>query len=124
MRRHRIFILKTAAPVFLFARKDASWAVRRLKWGMGMMGYGLSEFDKNEDVPVLTGRECEVLRFVAIGQSNKEMAKLLGIAPRTVERHIENLRNKIRARNRAHMIAKAIAYGVLISNGDEMSRMA
>ena len=89
---------------------------------MGMMGYGLNEFDKNVDVPVLTGREREVLRCVATGQSNKEMAKLLGIAPRTVERHIENLRNKIRARNRAHMIAKAIAYGVLLSNSEDMAQ--
>lgn len=110
--------------MFFLSGKDGGWAVRRLKWGMGMMGYGLNEFDKNEDVPVLTGREREVLRFVATGQSNKEMAKLLGIAPRTVERHIENLRNKIRARNRAHMIAKAIAYGVLLSNAEDISRMA
>ena len=88
------------------------------------MTNGISEFDKNEDVPVLTGREREVLSCVATGQSNTEMANLLGIAPRTVERHIENLRNKIRARNRAHMIAKAIAYGVLISNGNDISRTA
>lgn len=78
------------------------------------MSYSLNQFDRNEDVPVLTPREREVLRHVAAGQSNKEMAKELGIAPRTVERHIENLRHKIRARNRAHMIAKAIAYGVLL----------
>ena len=91
---------------------------------MVMMGYGRGDFDKIVDVPVLTNRETEVLRFVATGQSNKEMAKLLGIAPRTVERHIENLRNKIRARNRAHMIAKAIAYGVLLSNVEETSQIA
>jgi LuxR family transcriptional regulator, transcriptional regulator of spore coat protein len=110
--------------MFVLPGKDANRSGRHLKWGLSMMGYGLNEFDRNEDVPVLTSRECEVLRHVATGQSNKEMAKLLGIAPRTVERHIENLRNKIRARNRAHMIAKAIAYGVLLSNSDDMSRMA
>lgn len=89
-----------------------------------MMGYSLNEFDRDEDVPVLTNREREVLRCVATGQSNKEMAKDLGIAPRTVERHIENLRHKIRARNRAHMIAKAIAYGVLLSHQHEIARIA
>ena len=67
------------------------------------------------DMPVLTGREFQVLSFVAFGLSNKEVAIELGIAPRTVERHVENVRNKIRARNRAHMVAKAIAFGVLSS---------
>ena len=66
-----------------------------------------------EDLPMLTGRECEVLRCVALGLSNKEAAIELGIAPRTIERHVENVRNKIRARNRAHMVAKAIGLGVL-----------
>jgi LuxR family transcriptional regulator, transcriptional regulator of spore coat protein len=79
------------------------------------MNYVVNEFARAnvEDLPSLTGRECEVLRCVAIGLSNKESAIELGIAPRTVERHVENVRNKIRARNRAHMVAKAIGLGVL-----------
>ncbi len=88
------------------------------------MGYSMNEFNREQDVPVLTAREHEVLHCVATGQSNKEMAKELGIAPRTVERHIENLRHKIRARNRAHMIAKAMAYGVLLPGADEIAQRA
>ena len=33
------------------------------------------------------------------------------IAPRTVERHGENLRNKLHARNKPHLVAKALAGG-------------
>lgn len=64
-----------------------------------------------EDQPVLTERERQVLRCVASGLSSKEAAQQLGIAPRTVDRHIENLRHKLRARNKTHMVAKAIASG-------------
>lgn len=58
--------------------------------------------------PALTRREAEVLSLVAYGYSAKEIASLIQIAPRTVERHTENLRLKLRARNRAHLITLAI----------------
>lgn len=63
--------------------------------------------------PSLTHRELEVLELVANGYSAKEVAQQIGIAPRTVERHIENVRLKMRARNRAHMITQAILSGTL-----------
>lgn len=63
--------------------------------------------------PDLTRRESEVLELVANGLSAKEVAHEIGIAPRTVERHIENVRMKMRARNRAHMVAQAVISGVL-----------
>lgn len=61
----------------------------------------------------LTAREREILQFAASGLSFKEIAQQVEIAPRTVERHIENVRNKLRARNKSHMIAKAVALGIL-----------
>ncbi|WP_106639166.1 response regulator transcription factor [Allosphingosinicella vermicomposti] len=64
--------------------------------------------------PDLTPRESEVLELVANGLSAKEVAHEIGIAPRTVERHIENVRMKMRARNRAHMVAQAVLNGVLV----------
>ena len=45
------------------------------------------------------------------GLSSKQCAQQLGIAPRTVERHVENLRNKLNARNKPHLVAKALAAG-------------
>jgi LuxR family transcriptional regulator of spore coat protein len=60
-----------------------------------------------------TARERQVLELVADGLSAKRIAQEIGIAPRTVERHIENVRNKLRAKNKTHMIAKAMAFGLI-----------
>lgn len=61
----------------------------------------------------LTGREREVLGLVVEGYSAKEIAIELGIAPRTVECHIEHLRLKTNSRNRAQMAAEAVRSGVV-----------
>lgn len=62
----------------------------------------------------LTARETQVLELVAMGFSAKEIALSMTIAPRTVERHIENVRLKMRARNRTHMVTQAVLSGVLL----------
>jgi len=61
----------------------------------------------------LTDREREIAELVALGLSAKEAALELGIAPCTVERHVENVRLKTRTRNRVHMIAHLIRTGLL-----------
>lgn len=66
---------------------------------------------QQEDFVTLSEREREVLQCVASGLSSKQCAQQLGIAPRTVERHVENLRNKLHARNKPHLVAKALAAG-------------
>lgn len=71
------------------------------------------EMDFVDYEPVLTKRELHVLELVAHGFSAKEIAGRIEIAPRTVERHIDNVRMKLQARNRTHMIAQAIRRGVL-----------
>lgn len=67
--------------------------------------------------PVLTLREHEILEFIAQGLSTKEVAQHIDIAPRTVDRHVENVRLKLRARNRTHMVACAVMEGLLQVNG-------
>jgi HD-GYP domain-containing protein (c-di-GMP phosphodiesterase class II)/DNA-binding CsgD family transcriptional regulator len=49
----------------------------------------------------LTNREVEVLRLIARGRSNREVAQQLFIAPKTVGRHVENLYRKIGVSSRA-----------------------
>jgi DNA-binding CsgD family transcriptional regulator len=66
---------------------------------------------QQEDFVTLSEREREVLRCIARGLSSKQCALELGIAPRTVERHVENLRNKLHARNKPHLVAKGLAGG-------------
>ena len=68
-------------------------------------------FPRQQDFVTLTEREREVLQCIASGLSSKQCAQQLGIAPRTVERHVENLRNKLNARNKPHLVAKALAAG-------------
>lgn len=67
-----------------------------------------------QDYAALTPRESEILRLVAAGMSAKEIGLKLLIAPRTVDRHIDHLKMKTRAKNRAHMIALAFCDGLLV----------
>jgi DNA-binding CsgD family transcriptional regulator len=71
--------------------------------------------------PMLTPREQEVLELVARGLSAKEIAGEIGIAPRTVEGHIDTVRLKVRARNKAHMVTQAVLTGVLKIGPDHMN---
>lgn len=50
---------------------------------------------ESDPLDELTDRETEVLCLVASGRTNKEMAAELGISPRTVETHRENLMRKL-----------------------------
>jgi DNA-binding CsgD family transcriptional regulator len=63
--------------------------------------------------PALSRREQQILELVAQGYSTKQAAGHIGIAPRTVEGHVENIRLKMRARNRAHMVSQAMVAGYL-----------
>jgi non-specific serine/threonine protein kinase len=60
----------------------------------------------------LTERETEVLRLVAEGKSNQEIAATLVLSRRTVERHIANLCAKVGAHNRVEATAYALRGGI------------
>jgi DNA-binding NarL/FixJ family response regulator len=60
----------------------------------------------------LTAREVEVLRLLAEGQTNKEIAATLVVSIPTVQRHIANIYGKIGARGRADATAYAISRGL------------
>ncbi len=60
----------------------------------------------------LSPRETEVLRLLAGGDSNGQIAAQLGLSINTVERHVANLYRKIDARGRAEATAWAIRNGV------------
>jgi DNA-binding CsgD family transcriptional regulator len=62
-------------------------------------------------VQPLTRREEEVLRRIAAGDSNAEIAHRLGISVHTVERHAANIYPKIGARGRADAIAWSLRGG-------------
>ena len=56
----------------------------------------------------LTEREVEVLRLVADGRSNRQIADALFLSPRTVERHIANIYLKIEVHSKAEATAFAL----------------
>ena len=55
----------------------------------------------------LTARECEILELLASGQSNKELARTLGISPNTVKTHVARVYEKLEVDRRVHAIEKA-----------------
>ena len=77
--------------------------------------------DKAESAPIptpalpggLTRREAEVLRLIATGSSNREIANELVLSVRTVERHITNIYRKIDARRRADAVTYALRHQVI-----------
>lgn len=59
----------------------------------------------------LTKREAEVLLWIARGKSNRDIGEILGLSPRTVNKHLEQIYSKLGVENRAS--ATAIAVRVL-----------
>jgi DNA-binding response OmpR family regulator/DNA-binding CsgD family transcriptional regulator len=59
----------------------------------------------------LTTREAEVLIWIARGKSNRDISDILGISPRTVNKHLEGIFTKLGVENRAS--AAALAVGAL-----------
>jgi len=53
--------------------------------------------------PRITAAEDRVLRWVARGKTNKEIAEILGISPATVKRHLEKILDKLGLRNRVEL---------------------
>ena len=61
----------------------------------------------------LTVRELDVLRLIAQGRGNKEIAGALNICDETVKTHVSNLLAKLEAENRAQAIVQALKRGVV-----------
>lgn len=61
----------------------------------------------------LTDREQEVLRLLAEGLTNDEIAAKLFISPKTVARHRENIMQKLQLHSRAELVRYAIRKGII-----------
>jgi DNA-binding CsgD family transcriptional regulator len=61
----------------------------------------------------VSSREWEVLQLLAAGNSNKEIARHLGVSPNTIKTHVSRLFEKLRARRRTEAIARARELGML-----------
>lgn len=65
----------------------------------------------------LSGREREVLRLIALGHTNTEIAEKLVISIRTVESHRANIQRKLRVSKRSELVRYALERGMLENEG-------
>ncbi|WP_428683365.1 LuxR C-terminal-related transcriptional regulator [Sphingopyxis sp.] len=66
----------------------------------------------------LTEREIEILSALHAGESNKEIARTLQLAPETVKWHLKNVMRKLRATSREEAVANAATLGLKLPEGN------
>jgi NarL family two-component system response regulator LiaR len=72
---------------------------------------------------LLSEREAEVLRLVALGMSNKEVAEELFLSQRTVKAHLTSVFNKLNVASRSEAIVKGLQWGlVTLENTENIPR--
>ncbi|HUA68169.1 MAG TPA: helix-turn-helix transcriptional regulator, partial [Candidatus Saccharimonadales bacterium] len=58
------------------------------------------------DDPSLSNREMEVARWICNGKSNSEIARILGISPRTVHKHVEHIFERLGVESRVALTVR------------------
>lgn len=121
-----LFEQAVAAGARGFLRKDASPealldAIRRVHAGSSalepMPGVtvrdGLAYRDLSEPESPLTERELSIVRLMAGGYANKEIARMLFLAEGTVKNHVSAILLKLNARDRTNAVLRALHEGIL-----------
>jgi two-component system response regulator NreC len=80
--------------------------------GARLVAAETDELRRAEENP-LSEREQEVLRLLALGHTNQEIAKTLYISVRTAETHRAHIMQKLRLATRAELVRYALAQGML-----------
>jgi two-component system NarL family response regulator len=95
-------------------RADLMSAVRAVHAGErripGSVARRLAEHVAN---PGLTHRELEVLRLMASGGSNREIARALYVTESTIKGHVNNILSKLGVRHRTHAVTVAVRRGII-----------
>ena len=73
----------------------------------------VAEFSALENPEPMTQRETEILRLMAGGYSNKEIARALEVAEGTIKNHVSNILSKMGVRDRTRAVLKAIESGLI-----------
>jgi two-component system response regulator DesR len=102
-----------AAGASGFVSKD--WEARDVAMAVRMVGLGMTMFPRKSEqpVPLISGREREVLDLISAGATNREIADRLFLSPHTVKEHTSTLYRKLGARNRAEAVQIAQRIGLL-----------
>ena len=109
------YVLKEAADTEVVGAIRAVAAGERYvhpALGARLVAADAEERRRAEDDP-LSEREREVLRLLALGHTNQEIAKLLYISVRTAETHRAHIMQKLRLGSRAELVRYALSEGLL-----------
>ena len=77
------------------------------------LGARIAQANADPGDGVLTERELQVLKLIALGHTNVEIADRLRIGVRTVEGHRANIQTKLNRQSRAELVAAALERGLL-----------
>ncbi|HUL86563.1 MAG TPA: LuxR C-terminal-related transcriptional regulator [Pseudolabrys sp.] len=69
--------------------------------------------DKSATAELISAREADILKLIARGLSNKEIARTLAIAPETVKSHVKHIFVKMGVEKRAQAVARAQSLGLV-----------
>ena len=69
--------------------------------------------DRWQPKPRISHREVQILSYVADGNSNKQIAHILGTSIHTIKNHVGSILYKIDANDRAHAVALAMQKGLI-----------
>lgn len=123
----RGYLLKDCSP------EDLSRAIRTVHAGDTIIAPDLAQkmistFENtNEEramlVPLLTDRETEVIKSLAQGNSDKQIARTLGISEKTVRNHTSNIYKKLHIYDRTQAVIYAIREGIVDLNDPEYQQL-
>lgn len=80
---------------------------------MAGFAVSLSATEPGVDRPALSERELDVLRLMAGGYSNREIAKALFLAEGTVKNYVSDVLGKLDTRDRTRAVLRAITLGLV-----------
>ncbi|NPA90894.1 MAG: response regulator transcription factor [Chloroflexi bacterium] len=75
--------------------------------------YAVQHPPPEDDQVLLSPRELEILKLVAQGMTNVEIADMLYLSPATVKDYVRNITTKLGARNRVEAVTKAVRLGLI-----------
>jgi len=94
--------------------KDLVYAIRRIhEGGRWIAPEAAAELAENAPRIELTNRELEVLRLMATGNRNKEIAAALNITEDTIKFHVKSILSKLGVNDRTHAVTIALKRGII-----------
>ena len=72
-----------------------------------------ARLENESALAALSAREVEILNLIAQGRSNKEIARVLSIAPETIKSHLKHIFTKLNVERRAQAVSRAQSLGLI-----------